>query len=89
LGSPMALSDIACGGPSPICEPKMPNRHVVKFWDTSRHTPGPIAIDFLAADSLPEALAQAATRLGTLKKKYGRRVGYRIEDAAGHIFRSW
>ena len=89
MGSPMALSDIACVGPSPICKPKMPNRHVVKFWDTSRRAPGPIAIDFLAADSLPEALAQAATRLGTLKKKYGRRVGYRIEDAAGHIFRSW
>jgi hypothetical protein len=85
----MALRDIAGAGPSPICKPKMANRHVVKFWDASRHTPGPIAIDFLAADSLSDALAQATTRLVTLKKKYGRRVGYRIEDAAGHIFRSW
>ena len=86
----MALRDIAGAGagPSSICKPKTANRHVVKFWDTSRHTPGPIAIDFLAADSLSEALAHAATRLVTLKKKYGRRVGYRIEDAAGHIFRS-
>ncbi len=89
MGSPMALSDIAGAGPSPICKPTMAKRHVVKFWDTSRHTPGPIAIDFLAADSLSEALAQASTRLVILKKKYGRRVGYRIEDAAGHFFRSW
>ncbi len=85
----MALRDVAGAGPSPICKLKMGNRHVVKFWDTSRHTPGPIAIDFLAADSLSEALAQASTRLVILKKKYGRRIGYRIEDAAGHIFRSW
>ena len=63
--------------------------HTVKFWDKSRRTPSPVAIDFLAAESLSDAVAKAAKRLRILKKKYGGRLGYRIEDEAGHTFRSW
>jgi hypothetical protein len=58
-------------------------RHLVKFWDNSR------AIDFLAAESLSDAIDKAAKRLCILKKKYGDRVGYGIEDLAGHTCRTW
>jgi hypothetical protein len=65
-------------------------RHLVKFWDRSRASPFPVAIDFLVADSLSDAVDKAAKRLPTLKKKYrGDRVVYAIEDAAGHICRTW
>ena len=85
----MALRDITGAGPSPACKPKMASMHVVKFWDTSRRPLGPVAIDFLAADSLSDAVAKAGKRLRILKKKYRGRVGYRIEDNMGHVFRSW
>jgi hypothetical protein len=64
-------------------------RHLVKFWDKSRSSPIPVAIDFLTAVSLSDAVNKAAERLRVLKEKYGDRVGYRIEDEAGHTCRSW
>jgi hypothetical protein len=65
-------------------------RHLVKFWDRSRASPIPTAIDFLVADSLPDAVDKAAKRLRILKKKHrGGRVVYAIEDEAGHTCRTW
>lgn len=64
-------------------------RHLVKFWDRSRGSPAPVAIDFLAAESLSEAIDKAGKRLRVLKEKYGGRVGYGIEDEAGHTCRTW
>jgi hypothetical protein len=64
-------------------------RHLVKFWDKSRVAPIPVAIDFLDAESLSDALEKAAKRLRVLNEKYGGRVGYGIEDEAGHTCRIW
>ena len=65
-------------------------RHTVKFWDTSRASPIPVAIDFLFAETLSEAAREAAKRLHILRNKYpGYRVGYAIEDEAGHVYRAW
>ena len=64
-------------------------RHTVKFWDKSRGAPTPVAIDFLAAESLSDAIDKAAKRLRVLNDKYGDRIGYGIEDEAGHACRTW
>ena len=65
-------------------------KHTVKFWDTSRASPIPVAIDFLFAATLSEAVREAANRLHILKNKYpGYRVAYAIEDEAGHAGRAW
>jgi len=64
-------------------------RHLVKFWGNDRGTPIPVAIDFLAAESLPDAIDKAEKRLRILKKKHGYRVGFVIEDDAGHACRTW
>ena len=65
-------------------------KHLVKFWDKSRVSPIPVAIDFLIAESLSDAVDQAGQRLPILKKKYrGDRIGYAIEDEAGHSCRIW
>jgi hypothetical protein len=67
-----------------------PMKHTVKFWDTSRAAPIPVAIDFLFAETLSDAVREAAKRLHILKNKYpGYRVGYAIEDEAGHVCRAW
>ena len=64
--------------------------HTIKFQDTSRASPIPVAIDFLFAETLSEAAREAAKRLHILKNKYpGLRVAYVIEDEAGHVCRSW
>jgi hypothetical protein len=64
-------------------------KHIVKFWDTSRASP-PVAIDFLFAETLSDAVREAAKRLHILKKKYpGYRVAYAIEDDSGHACRAW
>ena len=53
-------------------------------------SPIPVAIDFLIAESLSDAVDKAAKRLPILKKKYrGDRIGYVIEDEAGHTCRIW
>jgi hypothetical protein len=65
-------------------------KHLVKFWDKSRASPIPVAVDFLIAASLSDAVDKATMRLPILKKKYGGdRIGYAIEDEAGHICRIW
>jgi hypothetical protein len=64
-------------------------RHLVKFWDKSRPSPIPVAIDFLVAESLSDAVDKAAKRLRMKKKYRGDRVGYAIEDEAGHTCRTW
>jgi hypothetical protein len=64
-------------------------RHFVKYWDKSRGSPIPVAIDFLAAESLSDAAEMAAKRLRDLNEKYGARVGFCIEDEAGHSCRTW
>jgi hypothetical protein len=64
-------------------------RHLVKFWDRSRSDPIPVAIDFLAAESLSDAMDKAGRRLPVLKKRYGDNVGFGIEDEAGHTCRTW
>jgi len=61
----------------------------VKFWDRSRSCPIPVAIDYLHAETLPDAIAKARERMRVLKKKYRVRVGYSIEDEYGHSCRSW
>ena len=61
----------------------------VKFWDRSRLYPIPVAIDFLVAETLPDAVMKATERMRILKKKYRARVGYSIEDESGHSLRSW
>ena len=58
-------------------------KHLVKFWD-SPLSPGPVAIDFLAADSFAEAMSKAAAHAEVLQKKYDDRLGYSIEDESGH-----
>ena len=58
-------------------------KHLVKFWD-SPLSPGPVAIDFLAADSFAEAMEKAAAHAEVLQKKYDDRLGYSIEDESGH-----
>ena len=45
-------------------------KHTIKFWDTSRASPIPVAIDFLFAETLSEAAREAAKRLHILKNKY-------------------
>ena len=75
----MALALARCSNPT-----EWAMRHTVKFWNKSRCTPDSVAIDFLAAESLSDAVAKAAKRLRILKMKYGERVVYRIEDEAGH-----
>ena len=64
-------------------------KHTVKFWDTSRTSPIPVAIDFLFAETLSEAVREAAKGLHILKNKYPGRVAYVIEDEAGHVCRAW
>jgi hypothetical protein len=64
-------------------------KHTVKFWDTSRASPIPVAIDFLFAETLSDAVREAAKRLHILKNKYPSRVAYAIEDEAGHVCRAW
>jgi hypothetical protein len=49
-----------------------------------------VAIDFLFAETLSDAVREAAKRLQILKNKYpGYRMGYAIEDEAGHVCRAW
>ena len=64
-------------------------KHTVKFWDTSRASPIPVAIDFLFAETLSDAVREATKRLHILKYKYPGRVAYVIEDEAGHVCRAW
>jgi hypothetical protein len=65
-------------------------KHTVKFWDRSRATPIPVAIDFLFAETLSDAVREAAKRLHVLKIKCpGDKVTYAIEDEAGHVCRAW
>jgi hypothetical protein len=63
--------------------------HLVRFWDKSRCAPIPVAIDFLTAGSLPEAIEKAAKRQRALKKKHRCRIGYDIQDDAGHRCQVW
>jgi len=41
------------------------------------------------ADSLPEAVERAGKRVRVLKKKHRCRIGYDIQDDAGHRFQVW
>jgi len=66
-----------------------PMTHLVRFWDRSRCAPIPVAVDFLMADSLLEAVEKAAKRVRVLKKKHRCSIGYDIEDDAGHRCRVW
>jgi hypothetical protein len=61
----------------------------VKFWDRSRLYPIPVAIDFLVAETLPDAIMKATERVRALKRKHRAPVGYSIEDERGHSLRSW
>ena len=63
--------------------------HIIRFWDLSRRSPIPVAIDFLVANSLPDAIAKATKQRSLLKKRLRCRIGYDVVDGAGHRCQMW
>jgi hypothetical protein len=60
---------------------------MVKFWDDPLSSI-PVVIDTLTAYTYADAAIEAVVRVGTLRARYGNRIGYKIEGPAGELLLS-